>query len=212
MLYRKIKITGQKSIHANIPQSWSEVTYKQFLEVKDEKDPIKRVSILTDIPVEFFQYKEMVDFYIWLEEKLIWSNKYEEEDSSGEFFRIDDYNFHFPKDINLKSIGLYWDIQSEAQESDKDVLKIFPFICAGYLQLELDTEYDYGKAKEYEKYFMSQPCNKVLNCGNFFLSKVNKLKNGTGQIQSSLITLLTKYLQGTISWLKSSVKKQFYHN
>ena len=79
----------------------------------------------------------------------------------------------------MLSIGLYKDIQSEAQEKKEDILSIYPLICASYYQLLKDGDYDYTKAKEYVSLFREQPCRKVHNAAGFFLSKVESLRSGT---------------------------------
>ena len=147
MIYRKIKITGQKPIEVTIPESWDDVTFKQLTLISDEKDSLVRVSVLTGIPVEFFnKYPELADFYVYLEEKLSWSNRFDLEDSSLEVFLLENETFSFPKDVGTLSVGLYQDLQNEAVENKDNIVSIYPLIVASYYQLKKDGDYDYLKS------------------------------------------------------------------
>ena len=204
MIFREIKITNEKPLSIQIPESWNEVTYNQLEKVMGEDEPLRRVSILTNITYELFnKYPELADFYVWLESKLDWSNKWDEEDSDVETFILDKEVFNFPKEIGMLSIGLYKDIQSEAQENKDNVLSIYPLICASYYQTLKDGEYDYTKAKEYVSLFREQPCRKVHNAAGFFLSKVESLRSGTKKgLKQGVITTIKRWL-GSIGFLKS---------
>ena len=208
MIHKTIKI-GKEKLSISIPENWREVTFKQFLECNKENDSLKRVSILTGIPLEFFQYQELVDVYVWIEGVLSWSNEFIEKDSKVEVFKTPTGLFYFPKDIELKSIGAYKDIQSEAQDHEENILEIFPFICSAYYVLDRDGEYDYAKAKSMIGYFESESCMSVLNSGNFFLNKLKNLRSGTERIQRSPTIRVTKFLQAMIEYLKSLVLKLF---
>jgi len=210
MIFREIKITNEKPLSIQIPESWNEVTYNQLEKVMGEDEPLRRVSILTNITYELFnKYPELADFYVWLESKLDWSNKWDEEDSEVETFILDKEVFNFPKEIGMLSIGLYKDIQSEAQENKDNVLSIYPLICASYYQTLKDGEYDYTKAKEYVSLFREQPCRKVWNAAGFFLNKVKLLRSGMKREQrKGIIPMIRKWL-GLIGFQKSLGLKLF---
>jgi len=207
VIHKKLKI-GKETIPYHIPESWEDVTFKQFLECSEEKDGITRVSILTGVPKEFFQYDELINHYIWLEGQLSWSHQFKEKESSMEMFKTLEGYFYFPEDVEMKSIGAYKDIQSEAQEVENP-LEVYPFIVSAYYVLERDGEYDYGKAKEMISYFENQPCTAVINSGSFFLNKLERLRNGTKPTQKTLVTRAIKYLQDMIGFQKSLGLKRF---
>jgi len=208
MIFREITITNQPTLKVTIPESWEDVTFSKLQALMLEEEAIKRVSILTNIPYEFFaKYPELADFYVYLEDKLSWSNTWEEEDSEVETFILDNEVFNFPKEIGMLSIGLYKDIQSEAQEKKDEILSIYPLICASYYQLLKDGDYDYTKAKEYVPMFMEQPCRAVHNAAGFFLSKVETLRSGTKkEPKQGVIPTIKRWLV-LIGFLKSSVLK-----
>lgn len=219
MIFRKIKITGQKDLSVSIPESWADVTFKQFVALANEKEPIERLSILTGIPSDLFvTYPDLADFYVWVETKLAWSNDWAESKSKGELFNIKGEQFHFPKEIGILSIGLYEDMKATIQEkvegadNDEDrklrQIETYPLICAAYYQLHRDGEYNYLKAEELVKVFENEPCEKVINCGGFFLNKVESLRNGTKKEPRNLVTRTTKFLQGLIGYPKSLELKQ----
>ena len=208
MIFRKVKITGQKDLKVHIPESWDDVTFKQLSLISDEEDGLKRVSILTNIPVETFnKYPELADFYVWLEDKLSWVNTFEPKDKDVEVFILDNDVFHFPKDIGILSIGLYQDIRNEAVENKDKIFTIYPLICASYYQLLRDGEYDYTKASELVELFENQPCIKVYNAAGFFLNKLNVLRSGTKVGVKSKVIQMTKSLLGLIGFQKSSALK-----
>jgi len=197
MIPRKIKITGQPTLSISIPESWDDITFAQLGGIMNEEDSLKRLSILTGIPYDFWEtFPEMADFYVWVESKLNWSNEYKEDDTELKPFIIKDNEiFNFPEEVGILSIGLYKDIQSEAQENKDDLLSIYPLICASYYQLLKDGEYDYLKAKEYIGVFNQQPCKKVYNAAGFFLNKIDRLRSGT---KKGLKYRLTRTIKG---WL-----------
>jgi len=205
MIFRKIDITNQEPISVTIPESWSDVTFEQFRLSQEEGDPLKRVSILTGVPVDYFnKYPELADFYVYLEGVLSWSTEWKESSEKVEVFVLEDEVFHFPEDVGVLSIGLYKDIQSEVQEKKDKVLDTYPLICASYYQLLKDGEYDYTKAKEYYDMFDKQPCTKVFNAAGFFLNKVKGLKSGTIKEPRSRSIRWIKSLLVSIGFLKSS--------
>ena len=213
MIFKKIKITSEKPLSITVPESWDEVTFKQFYDLQKEEESLKRVSILTGIPVYMFiKYPELADFYVWVEDNLKWVNLWDNKPSDSEGFLIDGEVFQFPKDVGILSIGLYKDIQSDAQENKDDVLSIYPFICASYYQLLKDGEYDYLKAKEYISVFDKQPCTKVYNAAGFFLSKVNELRNGTKPKLRDRVIQMIKSLLGSIGFQRYSGLKLYHHN
>lgn len=203
MIFREIKITGQDTLKVNIPESWEDVTFKQLAKVIDEEDALLRVSVLTGIPVELFsKYPELADFYVWLENKLGWSSEWKDVDSNAEVFLLKDEVFSFPKDVGILSIGLYKDIQSEAQKNVDKVHSIYPLICASYYQIIKDEEYDYIKAQSYVSMFEEQPCKKVYNAAGFFLSKVTELRGGTKKgLRVRVIQTIKRWL-GSIGFQK----------
>ena len=213
MIFRQIKITNEKPLSIQIPESWDDVTYRQLESLMSEDDSLKRVSILAGIPVDMFsKYNELVDFYVWLESKLDWSNKWDEEDSKVETFILDKEVFNFPKEIGMLSIGLYKDIQSEAQENKDNVLSIYPLICASYYQTLKDGEYDYTKSKGYIDMFKDQPCRKVWNAAGFFLNKVESLRSGTKRGVRSRVIQTIKSLLVLIGFQRYLGLKLYPHN
>jgi hypothetical protein len=205
MIFREIKITGQDTLKVNIPESWEDVTFKQLANIIDEKDALVRVSVLTGIPVELFsKYPELADFYVWLETKLDWSSEWKDGGSDSEVFNLDDGTFYFPKDVGVLSIGLYKDIQSEAQKNKEKLHSIYPLICASYYQIIKDGEYDYIKAQNYVSMFEEQPCMKVYNAAGFFLTNVTALRNGTKKGRKSLVIQTIKKWLGSIGFQKYS--------
>ena len=181
MICSKIEITGQEDLSIEVPESWKDVTFNQFHLISKEEDVLKRISILTNIPYEMFnKYPELADFYVWVENKLSWSTNWDETSSSSVNFIMGDKGvFNFPEDIGVLSIGLYKDLQKEAQDNNDDVYSIYPLICASYYQTITDGDYDYTKAMELAKVFNEQPCAKVYQAAGFFLKRLNELRNGT---------------------------------
>jgi len=213
MIFREIKITNQKPVKAEIPESWDDVTFKQLNALMNDDDTLSRLSILTNIPKHYFsKYPELADFYVWVESKLEWANKWDEDNSDVETFMLKDGVFNFPKDIGMLSVGLYKDIQSEVQENKDDILSTYPLICASYYQIIKDGEYDYIKAKEYISMFDDQPCKAVWNAAGFFLSKVESLKNGTKRgVRGRVIQVIKRWL-ALIGFRKYSGLKLYPHS
>jgi len=213
MLFKKINITNQKPLKVQEPQSWDDVTFKQFRDIQKESDSLGRLSILTGIPVDFFnKYPDLADYYVYLEHNMSWSNEWDDSKSSGEVFILDNETFSFPKDVGMLSVGLYKDIQNEAQENKDSILDIYPLICASYYQVLRDGEYDYKKASGLVEVFENQPCVKVYNAASFFLNKVQGLRNGTKVGLKSQVIRMTRKWLGLIGLRKFSGLKLHRHN
>ena len=205
MIYKQIKITNQKPLEVTIPESWDDVTFKQLKGIHNEEDGLKRLSILTGIPVDLWsKYAELADFYVWLETNLAWSSEWKEEKSNSEVFVLDNDTFYFPKDVGVLSIGLYKDMQNEATENKDNIVNIYPLICASYYQTIRDGEYDYNKANELVEVFENQPCRKVYNAAGFFLNKVIGLRNGTKVGVRNRVIQQIKSLLGSIGFQRYS--------
>ena len=205
MIFREIKITGRDTLKVSIPESWDDVTFKQFRLIANEEDELTRLSILTGIPTDLFnKYPELADFYVWVGNNLRWSNEWTEDKSDVECFLLGDDIFHFPKDIGMLSVGLFKDIQNEAKDNSEDITSIYPLICASYYQLLKDGEYDYVKAEGYKKLFEGQPCRKVYNAAGFFLSKVTELRNGMKVKRKRQAILTIKRWLGLIGFQRFS--------
>lgn len=210
MIFRDIKITGQDTLKVRIPENWDDVSFKEIQLLTNEKDELKRLTILTGIPFNLWdKYPDLADFYVWVSDKLLWANSFDEEDSNLEVFILEDEIFNFPKDVGVLSIGLYKDIQSEAHKNKDNILSIYPLICASYYQIMKDGEYDYSKAEKYVGMFEDQPCKKVYNSGGFFLSKVKGLKSGMKTGARNRVTRTIRSLLGSIGFQRYSGLKLY---
>lgn len=177
------------SKQVNIPISWQEVTWGQYLQLIEPKNTVEILSIFTGIPKEEL-YKSVIT---GLEPVLV-ALKFMNEgmDIPERPTKLGKYNL--PKDITLQTIEQYQILQKEIQKSTEasDLVGKIGFVanyaaiyCQG-MNEQFDSDKSVALAKEFEK----ESCIEVLAAGSFFLHKLMSIDKN---LPMSFLLSLTRW-------------------
>lgn len=173
----------------NIPISWSEVTWGQYLQLIEPKNVIEILSIFTGIPKEQL-YKAKIT---GLEPVLI-ALKFIDQGMDIPERPTKLGKYEIPKDITLETIEQYQLLQKEIDKATEatDLVGRIKFVAnyaAIYCQ-GLNEEFDYDKSIALAKEFENESCIDVMAAGTFFL---NKLISIDRNLPMSYLVTLTRW-------------------
>lgn len=194
-------LLGKKKLKITLPDGWHHVPYNSAIKLK--KGGLNSVQILsilsgvseqkikdsTDLTTIYHLTGTMLFLNTWPVKKepefpkqvfghrLPWVSYYDNFDLGG-------CNVEQVADMQQYITSKQKELKEE-DLTDLDVVKMFPVVCAIYLQPIVQGEkYDYNKALKYANVIESKLDFKtVYNMGAFFLKKLNALINGY-QIES----------------------------
>jgi hypothetical protein len=168
----KITIELNKvKVSKDIPISWDEVTFRQFLELAEAgNDRAKILSVFTGIEPETLRKSRITNF-----DKINTILGFVERNELN-ITKIPDkvLGYKIPKNLELETIGQFEDLKLQAKsikDNSKESLSAYTRMCAIYSV----TPYDWSEAERIAPYFMDAPCGEVLAVGNFTLMKLMPL-------------------------------------
>jgi len=187
-------------IQRDIPVSWGEVTFDQFLNLSQANNDLSKiVSVFTGIDPETIRKAKI--------------NGLDQVKNALSFIERNDLNttvpdsilgHKMPKNLELETIGQWEDMKLEAQnikDQSKESLITFCKFCAIYAT----NPYDAAKANELSATFLNAPCEEVLAIGNFTLLKLIE-SSANGQIKvPKANSPMRKLKLAMIAWLRRSV-------
>lgn len=179
-----LKING-KSVE--IPTEWDEMTFRQYLEYQkiEKPDVYSLVSLFTGIPREDWEKsKEVKNFYLILECLEFVTKEPKKKVECPEFVEIGDVAMiEVPKNIEKHTVKQYEDmriiIQNELKEEGKITYEIYPRVIAVYLAEPVFGEYSIKNWKKAQEIIKNLSFYQVIGMGNFFLTNLSVLRNGT---------------------------------
>jgi hypothetical protein len=180
----KFKLNGKP---LNIPTSWDEVTYGQYLQmIKLEKDdPAAVIGILTGIESDVVRKAQIVGLeQILIAVRLL---RTESPDFTGKVTKVGKYtipvNGNGEFNIKFESLEQFEDMRSvmlKTANNPKSIIESYGEYVAIYLQKFRDGVYDAVKAEAMiETEIKAMPAKEVLAAGTFFLVKLLNLLPGT---------------------------------
>jgi hypothetical protein len=210
-----------KLTHKNIPTSWDQVTYKQFLDLVDcVDDYVKAISVFTGVPSEVIRKAKILG----LDDVIHVLGFLRQECPTRIPERLGLYPI--PKNLGFETIAQYEDIQEEVKRSKeltpKEQLAKYPLYCAVYackhLSIErcvaLDEkfpnegivygEYHWRKAEVMQEDFINCPVSEVLGIGNFTLLKLTALNLNINPSYRQPVTRMKKLKLVLKRWLLRS--------
>jgi hypothetical protein len=202
----------------NIPISWHEVTWKQYLQLVEPRTIVDRLSIFTGIPKDKLTKSKITGL-----EPVLVALKFLDEGMDIPEYPTKLGEYILPKDITLQTIEQYQILQKEIEKSTEvtDLVGKIKFVAnyaAIYCQV-LNEEFDYDKSIELAKKFDDYPCVEVLAAGSFFLHKLTSIERNLPM--SYLLTLtrwknlqrgsrsstrLSGFIQRLTRWLGTSIR------
>lgn len=196
----KAKVNGKA---VNIPTSWEDVTFRQFIDLSfNSKDIYSRMGILLGIDPQIarkakFQGLEgiiRVLAFLSQEAKL-----YEHPVKCGPY--------KFPQDITLESLEQFEVMnrlmKETAGKKPQDHIESLAIYAAIYCQ-GIDGDFDEEKAMKLAKDFDAYPCLEVMSAGDFFMRKTLSLMLNLPMNSLRRATLKKKSKRGSKRSMKRS--------
>ncbi len=192
----KIQITlnGVKT-SKQIPISWAEVTFRQFIALQECKDDfVKVMSLFTSIEPDIIR-KALIDNL----DAVILSLGFLQTEP-GQIKPTSILGYELPKDLGFESIAQFEDVKDTLKKAKDmtvlDHMNLYPLYCSIYAC----KPYDWIKAEELSNKFFDAPCQEVLGVGNFTLAKLIGLKLSTGQKSQKRSILPKKFRLALTAW------------
>jgi hypothetical protein len=168
-----------------IPTSWNEVTFAQYLQIFDLKDDVvKLVSVFTNQDYEKLKKTTIVGLDKLLEALSFLNTPHEIPTYSptcGPYTLPANNKGQF--NIQYESLGQFEDARQAmnkvAGKSMQEHTKAYGKYVAIYLQKIRDGEYDFNKIESMEVEVQNFPALQVCSLGQFFFVKLKTLLNGT---------------------------------
>ncbi len=190
------KINGQPK---QIPISWEEVTYAQYIQLIHGPSLPAVISIFTGIPEETLNKAE-----VWNLESVLTAIGFlnTPPQLTGKTKKVGPYDM--PEDVTIQSLGQFEDLRGLIQKipsSDKNTSKeslimadLYLEACAIYVQKIKDNAYDANRVPIVKEELKNYSCMEVLQTGAFFLYRPITMSRNTTTRYRSIIQHLKKML------------------
>jgi hypothetical protein len=160
-----------------IPSSWDEVTFGQFLKLVDAKDYTQILSAVLDMPPEIIAKADFVGL-----RHVYRALKFVQTQAPVEQYPKKIGKYEIPKDISFQSVGQFEALRNEiikAQGMDlHGQTKALAVYAAIYCQPQNGDEFDIEKSYWLSESFMSYPCTEVMSAGSFFRDNLLSITSG----------------------------------
>lgn len=198
-----------------IPTSWEQVTFKQFLDLSEVgEDYSKVLSIFTGIDVETIKQAKIlhVDHVIDILGFLRTP-----PDLTNVPQKI--LGYKIPKDLGFEYVAQYEDLKnyvSQAKQlTGRAELERYTLFCAVYACPYEFGDYHFSKAESIAHYFLQAPAVEVLAVGNFTYQKLIALSLGIRKTSLPPLTPRKKFRLALIAlrkrmafWLRFHIWKK----
>lgn len=195
------KINGTKY---NIPTTWSDVTFEQYVKLLHAVSIADHISIFTGIPretIENAELKNLEKINIALAFLTI-SPKFDLTTMVGPYT--------MPTDIRIQSVGQFEDLRALLMKLPKDVREdpelvadLYLEACAIYCQKLRDSRYNPNEVPCLKEELKGYSCAEVLGTGGFFLFRpLNSSPTIMNRFQKAL-QLLRKWIVGFPGYRKT---------
>ena len=190
------KINGQPK---QIPTSWEEVTYAQYIQLIHGPSLPAVISIFTGLPEETVTKAELKN----LESVLIALGFLDTPPQlTGKSKMVGPYTM--PDDVTIQSLGQFEDLRGLIQKlpkTDKYTIEdnlaisdLYLEACAIYVQKIKDNAYDANRVPIVKEELKNYSCMEVLQTGAFFLYRPITMSRSTTTRYRSIIQHLKKML------------------
>ncbi|MEM0354740.1 MAG: hypothetical protein QXW79_04110 [Thermoplasmata archaeon] len=168
------------------PTSWDEISFKKYNllqnAIKNKLSKFEIISVLTGLDV--IVLKNMIASEFELLEVLFYDlfNKKLNISNSVSYLNIGNRKIKC-LDVDEITAAQYEDIKSILAKQTGDDISFYPLMIAIALFYKYysNEEYDYKKAILLSEKIDDISCEKIISYGNFFLTNLTSLKNGTLQ-------------------------------
>lgn len=188
-------------VEKEIPTSWDQVTFKQFLGLaKSGDDYVKVLSIITEINEDTIRKAKIINI-----EAII---------SALNFLKTPPevvlpktiIGYNIPKDLSFETIAQIQDLREYISKEQDPTLQLesYPLYCAIYACEQKHGEYSWKHAEEMAEEFMQAPCSEVLAIGNFTLLKLIGLNLNIAPSFRNHLTLMKRLRLVLSDWRMTS--------
>ena len=150
-----IKLTAEE-ITYSIPSSWSDVTYKQYLDLQNEKEDKKILSILCNMPIEIVErlssgsVSKLATVISFVKEPI----KLDEYTPPEYLTVLDGVKIHLVKDIRTCSFGQKIWFHEMLKDNKDDLISVLHEIVIIYSQSQITKkDFDINKINELNNVF-----------------------------------------------------------
>lgn len=193
-------------VKKELPSSWQEVTFKQFLKLSEcGSDYVKIFALFLGIEEETIRKAKIYG----LEAVLISLNFLNTQPDLAIPDSI--LGHQIPKDLGFETIGQLMDLKEDTKNTQDltpiQKLERYTVYCAMYAL----KPYDWKKAEEMAPEFLNAPAPEVLSVGHFTLMKLIGLTASTKQLSQKRSPRFKRYRQGLRVWLRNTeVMARYY--
>lgn len=182
-------------VEKQIPTSWKDVSFKQFLELSKCHTVTDKLSLFTGIDPATLQKARITNL-----SNILQILSFTEVTPEVDRLPVEIAGYRIPQNLEIESIGQFEDLKLEAakiKEDDHNTLEVYALFCAIYA-----TEpYDYKKATELKDVFLNAPCEEVMAIGNFTLLKLIGLRGLGAQRTLRPTSVLRNWRLAIRGWL-----------
>lgn len=194
----KITITvDQVVFERNLPTSWDEVTFGQFLKLEEcGQDYAKIVGMFLGMDADIIRRAKIRDLDgILLKLRFL-------NDEVPLSLPKKMLGYDIPKDLGLETIGQFMDFKKDVAEerTPRERLARYATYCAMYAC----KPYDWQKAEAMAPEFLNAPASEVLAVGHFTLLKLIGSATNTKNDSPRLRTRLRRFKQALKNWLRNT--------
>jgi len=164
-------------IGGQIPDSWEEITVKQWAAMRPNSEPIELLSIFSNIDLSHLENTraDLSPIIEHIYEKLILNGMNELDHRPRKDISILGHQIKFPKDINFARYGQKAMVKNAIQGAE-DMREIVSDVIAIYAQPSIDGKFDSAKLEPIKKAVDSLPIIMAWPWAVFFLKKLTALK------------------------------------
>lgn len=199
----KIQITLNKlKYDKDIPTSWDQVNYGQFLELTDcVDDYVKIFTVFTGISAETIKKAKITG----LDSVIAVLGFLRKE--PVQIMPKTILGYPLPADLGFETLDQYTDLKDDLDKSGelkgKDALVKYPLYCAIYACKAKYGEYDWKLAESMADEFLKAPAPEVLAIGNFTLAKLIGLNLNIDPASRRKITRMKRYRLVLKVWVQN---------
>lgn len=200
-------IVNGKPLERNIPTSWEQVTFRQFLELdKFGNDITKVIAYFIGIDHEVLLKAKLIDM-----DKVIAVLGFLNRQAQP-VIPTSICGYPVPKDLGFEEVQMFVDLKAYIAESKGlpplEQLAKYPVYCGVYACKHRYGRYDFQLAEKLSEVFFNAPCTEVLGIGNFTLLKLTGLNMNIAASSRRPLTRWMKLKLVFKTWRKTSVHLQ----
>ena len=164
-------------IGGQIPDSWEEITVKQWAAMRPNSEPIELLSIFSNIDLSHLENTtaDLSPIIRHIYEKLILDGMNKLDHRPRKPLSILGHEIKFPKDLNFERYGQKFMLKKLQQEKD-DMREVVADALAIYAQPLIDGKFDGHKLEPIKKAIESLPIVLAFPWCLFFLKTLNASK------------------------------------